>query len=52
MIKEERLYSSRCVTLKSMNGAVALLTEGVDRNSFVIRLNRNVVSRPPHGGRG
>ena len=32
--------------------SVALLTEGVDRNSLASTVSRLPLRRPPHGGRG
>ncbi len=36
----------------SISKRVALLAEGVDRNSFFDQLQRQILGRPPRGGRG
>ena len=36
----------------SISSRVALLMEGVDRNSFSKLLKVDFTGRPPHGGRG
>ena len=40
------------VPVSSSNAAVALLTEGVDRNQSLLVAVIVSYSRPPHGGRG